>query len=279
MTTGALIKEYRKKLNIGQAHLAELCLPQISISAIRKIEAGVITPSEEQIEILSIALGVTPLDLKESTPDIIELYDILLRLYKSGMIEFKSDKKKTYLRFKDEKIESFITNLREVNELKNIKSTTDANLEQGCLGLEEKLTSELIFRAHSSDFYPEYHWASPKALSKKTPKEIREELCKIAEKGAFHFYTVKGRLYEPKTFIDIQNNDLPSIKVEKLINGLKAKGIKITAYQYNTNQQGEGLVNKRFIIVDENLTDALIYKVGANNWPWLNKRIRKEEKT
>ena len=80
MTLGQKIKYYREKQGLGQEHLAELT--HMSISTIRKYEAGDRNAKEDQLEKLAHALHISTSMLRNYNLD--SCSDILPVLYEIG---------------------------------------------------------------------------------------------------------------------------------------------------------------------------------------------------
>ena len=57
MTTGELIKQYRKRLGLSQKKLGEMCVPPIDASHIRRIESGKTKPTTDTLDRISKALN------------------------------------------------------------------------------------------------------------------------------------------------------------------------------------------------------------------------------
>ena len=95
---GKNVRFYRKRLNLTQAQLSELI--DVSPSFIGYIENGITPPSFKTIELLSIALQVSPGELFEET--IIASANHETALYNPSLVRFVDDIKKLLEKYTSE---------------------------------------------------------------------------------------------------------------------------------------------------------------------------------
>ncbi|MCR5778054.1 MAG: helix-turn-helix domain-containing protein [Lachnospiraceae bacterium] len=172
MTLGEKIKYYRELQQMSQENLAELS--HVSVSAIRKYEAGLRFPKDAQIEKLSLALHTTPAALKETQFDsFVDLLPYFFEILRYGKVTFTGSKDENggfnandiSVRFNDEEMNLFLKELADkkqrCDEIRQATAQiTDPPTKELMLkrlsDLETDIEEELIFDKIADTVYKEY---------------------------------------------------------------------------------------------------------------------------
>lgn len=276
-TTAEKIRYYRELNKMSQESLASLS--NISASAIRKYESGVLVPGEDHLAKIASSLHISPAALKDSQlTSKTDLYPLFFSLSQELGIEFVKSESSLYYRFTDSDLDDFFGQMQEEyveieNASKLISEQNSDEIRTALVAakqrLEEQLEKKLVLDRIQKELYTDIDLEKEfpiKIIQKKynlkplkTYSPFFDCILSLTRTNIdFNCIGIYGRLWIPKLILTFPQTSIDTHNMSALGEEVFSSFIY---YLYNFRKSGssvdaytfiqEDIVYYRFILVDK----------------------------